>query len=91
MLNHPKPDGKCGFCGHENPGGYRFPLTLLPIHHAYCFTMDILKALYIGIIISINDSIMHVARNMKLFSPGDRASRSDGDRVHLCKTTGWDL
>ncbi len=44
-------------------------MTLLPIHHAYCFTMDILKGLYIGITICINDSIMHVSRNMKLFKP----------------------
>lgn len=44
-------------------------MTLLPIHHAYCFTMDILKGLYIGLTICINDSIMHVAKNMKLFKP----------------------
>ncbi|MGL5258795.1 MAG: AMP-binding protein [Lachnospiraceae bacterium] len=44
-------------------------MTLLPIHHAYCFTMDILKGLYIGLDICINDSIMHVSRNMKLFQP----------------------
>lgn len=44
-------------------------MTVLPIHHAYCFTMDILKALYIGIVICINDSIMHVSKNMKLFKP----------------------
>ena len=44
-------------------------MTLLPIHHAYCFTMDILKGLYIGAVICINDSIMHVSRNMKLFKP----------------------
>lgn len=44
-------------------------MTLLPIHHAYCFTMDILKGLYIGLVICINDSIMHVSRNMKLFKP----------------------
>lgn len=44
-------------------------MTLLPIHHAYCFTMDILKGIYIGLIICINDSIMHVSKNMKLFKP----------------------
>lgn len=44
-------------------------MTLLPIHHAYCFTMDVLKALYIGMVICINDSIMHVSKNMKLFKP----------------------
>lgn len=44
-------------------------MTLLPIHHAYCFTMDILKGLYIGVVICINDSIMHVSKNLKLFKP----------------------
>lgn len=44
-------------------------MTLLPIHHAYCFTMDILKGIYIGLTICINDSIMHVSKNFKLFSP----------------------
>ena len=44
-------------------------MTLLPIHHAYCFTMDILKGIYIGMVICINDSIMHVSKNMKLFKP----------------------
>lgn len=44
-------------------------MTLLPIHHAYCFTMDILKALFIGMTICINDSIMHVSKNIKLFKP----------------------
>lgn len=44
-------------------------MTLLPIHHTYCFTMDILKGLYIGMTICINDSIMHVSKNMKLFKP----------------------
>lgn len=44
-------------------------MTLLPIHHAYCFTMDILKGIYIGLVICINDSIMHVSKNMKLFKP----------------------
>lgn len=44
-------------------------MTLLPVHHAYCFTMDILKGIYIGLVICINDSIMHVSKNMKLFKP----------------------
>lgn len=44
-------------------------MTLLPIHHAYCFTMDILKGLSLGLVICINDSIMHVSRNLKLFKP----------------------
>ena len=44
-------------------------MTLLPINHVYCLTMDIIKGLYIGLVICINDSIMHVQKNMKLFKP----------------------
>lgn len=44
-------------------------MTLLPINHVYCLTMDIIKGLHIGLIICINDSIMHVQKNMKLFKP----------------------
>lgn len=44
-------------------------LSVLPVHHAYCLTMDILKGLYIGSIICINDSLLRVAKNIKLFRP----------------------
>ena len=44
-------------------------LSVLPIHHAYCLSMDILKGLYTGAIICINDSLMRVAQNIKLFKP----------------------
>lgn len=44
-------------------------MTLLPINHVYCLTMDIIKGLYVGLVICINDSIMHVQKNMKLFKP----------------------
>ena len=44
-------------------------MTLLPINHVYCLTMDIIKGMYIGTIVCINDSIMHVQKNMKLFQP----------------------
>lgn len=44
-------------------------LSVLPIHHAYCLSMDILKALSLGSIICINDSLLHVAKNLKLFQP----------------------
>lgn len=44
-------------------------MTLLPINHVYCLTMDIIKGLHIGTTICINDSIMHVQRNLKLFQP----------------------
>jgi len=44
-------------------------LSVLPIHHAYCLSMDILKGLSTGAVICINDSLMHVARNIKTFQP----------------------
>lgn len=44
-------------------------LSVLPIHHAYCFTCDILLGLYLGVTACINDSMMHLTRNLKRFSP----------------------
>lgn len=44
-------------------------LSVLPIHHAYCLSMDILKGISLGSIICINDSLMRVAKNIKLFGP----------------------
>ena len=44
-------------------------LSVLPIHHAYCLSMDILKGLSLGSVICINDSLLRVAKNIKLFEP----------------------
>ena len=44
-------------------------MSVLPIHHAYCLSNDILKALSLGAIICINDSLLRVAKNIKLFEP----------------------
>ncbi len=44
-------------------------LSVLPIHHAYCLSMDILKGISLGSIICINDSLLRVAKNIKLFAP----------------------
>lgn len=44
-------------------------MSVLPIHHAYCLSMDILKGTSIGAIICINDSLLRVAQNIKLFEP----------------------
>lgn len=44
-------------------------MSILPINHVYCLTMDIIKGLYIGLSICINDSLMHVQKNLKLFRP----------------------
>ena len=44
-------------------------LSVLPIHHAYCLSMDVLKGISLGSVICINDSLMRVAKNIKLFKP----------------------
>ena len=44
-------------------------MSVLPIHHAYCLSMDILKGLSIGCVICINDSLMRIAKNIKIFEP----------------------
>lgn len=44
-------------------------MSVLPIHHAYCLSMDILKGTSVGAIICINDSLLRVAKNIKLFEP----------------------
>ena len=44
-------------------------LSVLPIHHAYCLSMDILKGISLGSVICINDSLLRVVKNIKLFQP----------------------
>ena len=44
-------------------------MSVLPVHHAYCLSMDILKGISIGCIVCINDSLLRVAKNIKLFEP----------------------
>ncbi len=44
-------------------------LSVLPIHHAYCLASDWMNGFYHGVALAINDSLMHLARNMKRFQP----------------------
>lgn len=44
-------------------------VSVLPIHHAYCFTCDILAGLCGGVTCCFNDSIMRLVKNMNLFNP----------------------
>lgn len=44
-------------------------LTVLPIHHAYCFTCDFLACLCGGVTSCFNDSIMRIVKNIHLFNP----------------------
>ncbi len=47
----------------------RVVLSVLPIHHAYCLVMDYLKCLSLGCVVCINDSFLHMVKNMQLFKP----------------------
>lgn len=44
-------------------------LSVLPVHHVYCLTCDILLSLRYGSTVCINDSIMRIPQNLKLFQP----------------------
>ena len=44
-------------------------LSVLPVHHAFCLVMDWLKGFSLGAVICINDSFMHMVRNMSIFKP----------------------
>lgn len=44
-------------------------LSVLPIHHAYCLTCDYLLALRYGVTVCINDSLIRIQQNVKLFEP----------------------
>lgn len=44
-------------------------LSVLPIHHAFCLVMDWLKGFSLGATVCINDSLLHMVRNMGIFKP----------------------
>lgn len=44
-------------------------MTVLPIHHVFCFTIDILHSLWNGVTVCVNDSLFHIAKNLKVFEP----------------------
>lgn len=46
-------------------------LTVLPIHHVFCFTCDILCALWFGRTVCVNDSLMRIPKNLKAYQPTD--------------------
>ena len=68
MLSHRNLVEKAACLVMQMPVG-SVSMTLLAINLVYCRTMDSIKGMYIGTIICINDSIMHVQKNMKLFQP----------------------
>ena len=44
-------------------------LSVLPIHHAFCLVMDWLKGFSLGATVCINDSFLHMVKNMSVFKP----------------------
>ena len=44
-------------------------MTVLPVHHAFCLVMDWLKGFSLGAVICVNDSFMHMVRNMGIYKP----------------------
>lgn len=56
-------------CGDNESTSEDALLTVLPIHHVYCFTCDILLSLRYGTCVCVNDSLMKVSQNLKLFAP----------------------
>ena len=46
-------------------------MTVLPVHHVFCFTCDILCSLWYGRTLCVNDSLMRVMKNLKIFQPKD--------------------
>jgi len=44
-------------------------LSILPIHHVFCFVCDIAATFWFGRVICINDSLMRIPKNFKLYQP----------------------
>lgn len=44
-------------------------MSVLPVHHAYCLVMDWLQGFQMGAVICINDSLMHLVKNLSVFKP----------------------
>ena len=68
MLTHGNFIDNAMCCDGESSLGESI-LTVFPIHHVYCFTCDILLGLRYGTTVCVNDSMMRIALNLKLFQP----------------------
>ena len=68
MLSHANLIDNATCC--ENEGSERdVLLSVLPIHHAYCLTCDVLLSLRYGATLCLNDSPMRLVQNIRLFKP----------------------
>ncbi|MGN0620266.1 MAG: AMP-binding protein [Porcipelethomonas sp.] len=57
------------FCCNDEACAEDSLLSVLPIHHVYCYTCDILLSLRYGTTVCVNDSMMRIPQNLKLFQP----------------------
>ncbi|MBQ6795896.1 MAG: AMP-binding protein [Clostridia bacterium] len=57
------------FCAEGESDPDQVLLSVLPIHHVYCWTCDFLMSLRYGATVCINDSMMRISVNLKLFQP----------------------
>ena len=68
MLSHGNLIDNATCC--DNEGSERdVLLSVLPIHHAYCLTCDVLLSLRYGATLCLNDSPMRLVQNIRLFRP----------------------
>lgn len=44
-------------------------LSVLPVHHAFCLTMDWLNGFWMGSVLCINDNLRHMIRNIGIYNP----------------------
>lgn len=68
MLSHGNLMDNVNCCDDES-GTDQVLLSILPIHHVYCFTCDFLLSIRYGATVCINDSMMRIAQNLQLFKP----------------------
>lgn len=68
MLSHANLIDNATCCDNEG-SDTDILLTVLPIHHAYCLTCDVLLSLRYGATLCINDSLIRLMLNINLFQP----------------------
>ena len=68
MLSHANLIDNATCCDNEGSAD-DILLTVLPIHHAYCLTCDVLLSLRYGATLCINDSLIRLMQNINLFKP----------------------
>lgn len=68
MLSHANLIDNAFCCDNEGDEN-DILLSVLPIHHAYCLTCDVLLSLRYGATLCFNDNPMHLLQDIKLFRP----------------------